>query len=118
MVAVSASRGSVAAEWRRHWPLIVGFAALAIPTISDLGKQVWTKESGAHGPIILATGAWLVWRSAASFKALATPGSGWLTALGLLLSLLSYIAGRAVELYSDPSGPWFMRRNKSSERTT
>lgn len=98
MVAVSASRAPATVEWRKHWPLLLGFAALAVPTLNDLGKQVWTRESGAHGPIILATGAWLVWRSAASFRESAKPGSGWLAGVVLFLSLLSYIAGRAVDL--------------------
>jgi exosortase len=86
--------------WVDHWPLLVGFAALAIPAISTLGKQVWTRESGAHGPIILATGAWLLWRQAASFRELAKPGSMWLAGGVLLVSLLVDGFGRAFDFIS------------------
>ena len=38
------------------WVVALGMALLAIPTIATLGEQVWSKESGAHGPIVLVTG--------------------------------------------------------------
>ena len=56
------------------WPVVLGLAALAIPTIMSLGQQVWSKESGAHGPIVLATGIWLVWRKRQEMLSLAEPG--------------------------------------------
>lgn len=77
------------------WPVLLGLAALAIPTIVTLGQQVWSKESGAHGPIILATGLWLVWRQRDEIMTLAVPGRPWLAALGLLASLPLYVFGRA-----------------------
>lgn len=42
--------------------MILGLAALLIPTIINLGHWSWSSESGAHGPIVLATGLWLIWR--------------------------------------------------------
>jgi len=86
--------------WVEHWPLLLGFATLAIPTVSSLSKQVWTRESGAHGPIILATGAWLLWRQAGSFRALQKPGSVWIAGLVLGLSLLLYGFARAFDFIS------------------
>jgi len=86
--------------WLQRWPLLLGFAVLAIPTLSSLGKQVWTRESGAHGPIILATGAWLLWRQGDSFRALARPSAGWLTAVVTILSLVLYVFGRAFDFIS------------------
>ena len=53
-------------ETRRPLPslgaLVLGLVALAVvaPTMYRLGTQVWSKEFGAHGPIVLATGAWLL----------------------------------------------------------
>src|SRR5258706_9920181 len=95
MAATTSLQRSPAGEgWFKHWPLLLGFAALAIPTIVSLGKQVWTRESGAHGPIILATGGWLVWREAASFRELAKPGTPWLTAGGTVGRPVFFVFGR------------------------
>lgn len=80
-----------------RWPLLIGFAVLAGPTLQSLGKQIWTRESGAHGPIVLATGAWLIWRRMDSFRELQRPGSAWLTAPAILFSLAVYVFGRAFD---------------------
>jgi exosortase len=79
------------------WPLLVGFAVLAAPTVLSLSNQTWSRESGAHGPIILAAGGWLLWRLAPDFRREARPGSLWLTALLLAVGLLVYAAGRAFD---------------------
>ncbi len=80
-----------------RWPLLIGFLVLAGPTLASLGKQVWTRESGAHGPIVVATGAWLIWRRLDSFKELARPGTLWLTAPAMVASLALYVFGRAFD---------------------
>ena len=48
--------------------LLIGLGALAVPTIAGLGGQVWSTEAGAHGPIVLAVGAWLLVRGLAEAK--------------------------------------------------
>ncbi|HEY3948371.1 exosortase V [Phenylobacterium sp.] len=77
--------------------LIVGFAALAVPTIIGLGQQVWTTELGAHGPIVLAVGAWLLVRGVTAAKPQFAPSSLVLTLVGLMASLALYIFGRAFD---------------------
>jgi exosortase len=84
-------------DWMKHWPLVAGFAVLAVPCLSALGQQVWSRESGAHGPIVLATGAWLVARQAPSFRELSRPSSTWLTLALLLASLVIGAFGRAFD---------------------
>jgi exosortase len=98
--AVSLKPARASEEWLKRGPLILGFAALAIPTLVSLGKQTWSRESGAHGPIILATGGWLLWREAASFRKLAQPGSGWLTGAVVVVALAFYVFGRAFDFIS------------------
>ena len=98
--APTLSTPRVPAAWVARWPLLLGFAALAVPTLASLGKQVWSRESGAHGPIILATGAWLLWREAASFRALGRPGAPWVIALVTIVALLVYVFGRAFDFIS------------------
>src|SRR5688572_14385259 len=83
-----------------HWPLVAGLAVLAIPTIVTLGKQVWSSEAGAHGPIVLATGLWLLWRQSDNLRTGAVPGARWLTALMLTASLALYVFGRAYDYIS------------------
>jgi exosortase len=77
--------------------LIAGFGALAVPTIIGLGQQVWTTELGAHGPIVLAVGAWLLVRGVTAAKPQVAPGSLVLTLVGLVASLAVYIFGRAFD---------------------
>jgi len=78
-------------------PLWIGLAALAIPTVVSLGHQTWSRESGAHGPIVLAVGGWLLAREFRGAKSLAQPGSAGLTFAGLIFSLLVYVFGRAFD---------------------
>lgn len=86
--------------WIAAWPLLAGFAVLAIPTLRSLGEQVWTTEAGAHGPIILFTGAWLLLREAGSFRKLGSSGSLPLAVLGLVVSLILYALSRAFDYIS------------------
>lgn len=77
--------------------LLIGFGALTIPTILSLGEESWTTELGAHGPIVLAVGAWLLVRGLASARSLFAPGSPILTGLALIISLGFYVFGRAFD---------------------
>ncbi|MBW8812436.1 MAG: exosortase V [Caulobacterales bacterium] len=101
MVTVAEQNPEV--DWRRvlgSLPLVALALAFAAPTFYRLGDQVWSRESGAHGPIVLATGLWLVWRKLPSMSLEAKPGSLPLTVLGLLISLPIYIIGRAYDIIS------------------
>ncbi|MBL8770973.1 MAG: exosortase V [Phenylobacterium sp.] len=73
---------------------------IGIPTIIRLGAQVWSQEFGAHGPIVLATGAWLLWRQIPAMSETGRPGHMGLTLLAVALSLPVYVFGRAYDLIS------------------
>lgn len=77
------------------WPVAAGLAALAVPTLFTVGEQFWSKEIGAHGPIILATGLWLLGRQRPELRRFAEAPRGWVTALLFIPSLASYIFGRS-----------------------
>ena len=81
-------------------PIFVVSLILIAPTLYRLGVQVWSKEMGAHGPIVLATGLWLVWRKLPAMTADATPGYLPLTVLGMVLALPLYVVGRAYDIIS------------------
>jgi exosortase len=97
------ARLTTSARWRGWldaWPLFFGFAVLAIPTLASLARSVWSTEAGAHGPIIIFTGAWLIGRRAASFRELRQEGSGWVAGFGLVVCLAIYAFSRAFDFIS------------------
>jgi exosortase len=85
---------------QQAWPLLLGVAVLAAPTIFRLGGTVWTEESGAHGPIIIFTGIWLLTRQISTFRTLGAPGSPAITWLILLPCLILYAFSRAFDFIS------------------
>jgi exosortase len=90
--------GNGAPEWWRsllpHWLLWLGLAAIVIPTMMGVARESWSTEQGAHGPIVLATGIWLVIQGRREFMPLIRPGNLAL-AMALLLPILAiYIIAR------------------------
>lgn len=96
-VAVSEQRRVGALGLTDSWPLILGLAVLAVPTAMKLSHETWSTESGAQGPLVLSTGAWLLWRLTPQFRDSARPGNSVVTTALLLLSLVAYIFGRAFD---------------------
>src|SRR3569623_181797 len=82
------------------WPAILGFAALAVPTIQTLASQARVRESGAHGPIVLVTGLWLLARQLTAARGIAKQGALWLSGLALIVGLACYIFGRVFDFVS------------------
>jgi exosortase len=78
-------------------PPALAFAVLAIPTALTLSDQTWATETGAQGPLVLCTGAWLLWRLAPEFRERAVAGQPLVTAAMLVLALASYVFGRAYD---------------------
>ena len=83
-----------------HWVLWIGLLALGVPSLISLAQQVWSTEAGVHGPIVLATGIWLVWRRADELRAIRRPGSPVITAVVLVPALILYALGRAFDFIS------------------
>jgi exosortase len=82
---------------RNSWPLLLGFAVLAVPSAISLGAHEWTRDFGAHEPIVLLAGAWLIWRQRAAVAELARPGRLLPTALAMAIALPTYVFGRAFD---------------------
>lgn len=72
--------------------LLVGALALAAPVMADVARQSWTTEQGAHGPMVLAIGIWLLSRDWAAARSLARPGSAVLATILFALVLPLYVA--------------------------
>lgn len=47
---------------KSNWLLSLGLAAIFIPTMLLVAQLSWGTEQGAHGPIVVATGIWLLAR--------------------------------------------------------
>ncbi len=79
----------------RNPVLLLGLLAVGIPTLVAVATQSWTREEGVHGPIVLATGFWLIWRRADEIRREAMPGNFWVALLGVLVASAIYVFGRA-----------------------
>lgn len=93
---ISARLGSVPTRRKASAPLVLlvlGLLSIAIPTLVRLAQLSWTTEAGAHGPIVLATGLWLIWhdrnRLAGGVAPALAPGLPL-----LIIALACYFLGR------------------------
>lgn len=78
---------------------IICYLLVALPTILTLSRENWTTEAGAHGPIVLATGLWLLHHSMAELDTHRTaPPPLWLMLLMLAPLVAAYVLGRALDL--------------------
>ncbi len=91
-------------NWQRlaveHWLLVVGIAATVLPTLVAIAKGPWSTEAGVHGPLVLATGIWLITRRLPEIRARMVPGSIALTAVLMAIAIPAYAFGRAYDFIS------------------
>lgn len=83
--------------WRllaKHWLLLIGLLSIVVPTMIAVARESWSTEQGAHGPIVLATGIWLVLQLRRQFVPLIKPGSLLLTMAMLVPILAIYVVAR------------------------
>lgn len=98
--AKAAPRFALPKAIERHGVLLIGFLLLALPTLVTLAQQVWSTDAGAHAPIVLATGLWLISQNRSQSTVQSTHAA---TAplIGLLVVALPlYIFGRAYDFIS------------------
>ena len=74
--------------------LLIGCVALALPTMLQVARDSWSTEQGGHGPLVLATGLWALWRELKAMKAEPRPGKLVPSLLGLAVSLGIFILAR------------------------
>ncbi|AGX87457.1 exosortase B [Candidatus Symbiobacter mobilis] len=61
--AMLTGRNILAAPWLPWLPLIVGLAALYVPTLYRLLSGIWGSQEHMHGPVVLTIGLWLFYRN-------------------------------------------------------
>jgi exosortase len=90
------SMRAVLPEW---WPVLLGLAALFVPTFHDLFTGPWVGEEQGHGPIIFGLALWLIYRKWPEMLEATTPSranwSGWPI---LVIGLLSHMLGRSQKI--------------------
>jgi exosortase len=72
-----------------HLVLAAGFLLFVLPPLIEVARLNWTTEQGGHGPIVMATGLWLLHREYSKVRHLAAPGKRLLGfgALAILIPL-------------------------------
>jgi exosortase B len=79
----------------RWWPVACGLALMYVPTWYDLAHGLWEEEPYAHGPLVLAVVAWLVWRSRRALGGVLDRPAPVAGCLALGFGLLLYAIGRS-----------------------
>jgi exosortase B len=80
-------------------PVLIGMAALYLPTLADLLRGVWSSDAQMHGPIVLGIALWLMFRNRTAME-LAAKGRrpsawGWpVVGAGLVM----YALGRSQDI--------------------
>lgn len=100
MATLASPRPASAGVSPAQWGLIIGLAALIGPTLVAVAQQFWSKEAGVHGPIVLATGIWLLLRQRQTLLDLQAPGNPVLAWGAFALMLPVYVFGRAFDFLS------------------
>lgn len=66
MVIGASAGGTDPGRFLSLWPAVVwilGALAVAVPTMVSVARESWSTEQGAHGPLVLLTGVWLLVRA-------------------------------------------------------
>ncbi|TFU06681.1 exosortase [Polymorphobacter arshaanensis] len=73
---------------------------MVLPTLYSLATGPWTTEAGVQGPIVLATGTWLLLRRLPEIRAKAVHGSLPIATAMMLVAIPLYVFGRAFDFIS------------------
>lgn len=77
---------------------LAGLAALVVPTMMFVGGETWSGEEGAHGPIVLMTGLWLLWRKWPDTRAFTATPAAWKVAVLALVLVPLYVLARVTQI--------------------
>ena len=79
---------------RSTFMLIIGCAAVGIPTLLSVARESWSTEQGGHGMIVFVTGLWLLARQWPAAAPLRRPASLAITLTAALVLLPAYFLAR------------------------
>jgi exosortase len=78
--------------------LLASLLALILPTLVFVAKSTWSTEQGAHGPIVLMTGIWLLWTKWPSVRDDVRRPPAWRAALLVVPLLLLFPLARITQI--------------------
>ena len=78
--------------------LLAGLAAVVVPTMAFVARISWSTEAGAHGPIVLFTGVWLLWRLWPQARPLIAPPGALMAVAALAVTLPLYLLSRIAQI--------------------
>lgn len=89
------NRGETTSIILRWAPIALGLVVMYAPSYVDLWEQFWSKEDNAHGPLIVAVVAWLIWRKKDVLLESPTETRSFLGGSLLFIGLLLFVIGRS-----------------------
>lgn len=92
LVHMAPRRGQLIAP--ANFALAVGCGCLVVPTMLEIAEKSWSTEQGGHGPLVLATGIWAIWRELKGKMIELLPGNLLVGLLMIALCLCLFIATR------------------------
>lgn len=72
----------------------IGVILFAAPTMFQVARDSWSTEQGGHGPLVLATGIWALWRELRGCNVERKPGNPVLSILILAMTLSVFVVAR------------------------
>lgn len=78
--------------------LAFGCLAVAVPTLLYVAREGWSSEQGGHGPIVMMTGLWLLWRLWPAAVPHFRQPPVWRVALILLVLVPAYFVARVTHI--------------------
>jgi exosortase len=87
----------LAVGWLPAIVLALGAIAVALPTMITVARESWSTEQGAHGPIVLFTGIWLLFHAWRNVGPIAPP-PWWRPALLMVPMLALFIVARISQI--------------------
>ena len=99
MAIIAANRVSVWRQWLVHnWLLLAGIVVIALPTMLYVARESWSTEQGAHGPIVFATGLWMLHRQWKNISAIRKAPPAWKVACLLIPMLALFTFARLAQI--------------------
>ncbi|SIN60404.1 exosortase [Parasphingorhabdus marina DSM 22363] len=77
---------------------VIGIIAVIVPTMMFVGRESWSQETGAHGPIVLFTGLWLLRRRWLAVRSEMEPAPTLPVALLTAIILPLYLFSRVTQI--------------------
>ncbi|NVD45758.1 exosortase V [Qipengyuania atrilutea] len=78
--------------------LLACLAIFILPTMQFVAREGWSGEEGAHGPIILFTGLWLLWREWVPARRFTSEPNIALVSVLLVLTVPLYVFARVTQI--------------------